>query len=173
MVLRRISWRCNETLQTALFKDYAGLGWRRIYRNRYVGSAASRTAIDFAVEQKANLRGIGMLEKRVADRYWLKKQLRTVTATSIWRATICPPWMHPTHRQQCPTRRQIRFCDETVRRTKPAPTQAAWNKQDTRRIGGAWWNSFTAWPVVIGKQRKSDRLHEFAAAGHRGFSNRQ
>ncbi len=60
MVLRRdfLTW-CNETLQTALFKDYAPNGLQvegREYIGKIVTSVtASRAAIDFAVEQKADL----------------------------------------------------------------------------------------------------------------------
>ena len=60
MVLRRdfLTW-CNETLQTALFKDYAPNGLQ-IEGKEYIGKiatsvTASRAAIDFAVEQKADL----------------------------------------------------------------------------------------------------------------------
>lgn len=100
MVLRRdfLTW-CNETLQTALFKDYAPNGLQvegREYIGKIVTSVtASRAAIDFAVEQKADLLLVhhGM--------FW-KNELPTVTGwkknglphcygtTSIWQATICP-----------------------------------------------------------------------------------
>ncbi|HFB4773491.1 TPA: Nif3-like dinuclear metal center hexameric protein [Neisseria gonorrhoeae] len=60
MVLRRdfLAW-CDETLQTASFKDYAPNGLQvegREYIGKIVTSVtASRAAIDFAVEQKADL----------------------------------------------------------------------------------------------------------------------
>ena len=60
MVLRRdfLTW-CNETLQTALFKDYAPNGLQ-IEGKEYIGKiatsvTASKAAIDFAAEQKADL----------------------------------------------------------------------------------------------------------------------
>lgn len=60
MVLRRdfLAW-CDETLQTASFKDYAPNGLQvegREYIGKIVTSVtASRAAIDFVVEQKADL----------------------------------------------------------------------------------------------------------------------
>ena len=60
MVLRRdfLTW-CNETLQTALFKDYAPNGLQ-IEGKEYIGKiatsvTASKAAIDFAADQKADL----------------------------------------------------------------------------------------------------------------------
>ncbi len=106
MVLRRdfLTW-CNETLQTALFKDYAPNGLQvegREYIGKIVTSVtASRAAIDFAVEQKADLLLVhhGMLRKNELPTVtgWKKNGLpHCYGTTSIWQATICP-WMHIPH----------------------------------------------------------------------------
>ena len=98
MVLRRdfLTW-CNETLQTALFKDYAPNGLQ-IEGKEYIGKiatsvTASKAAIDFAADQKADLLLVhhGMFwknelptipvgKKNGLPRYWIM--------ISIWRLTI-------------------------------------------------------------------------------------
>ena len=99
MALRReiLAW-CDETLQVGLFKDYAPNGLQVEGKEEIAKIAtsvtASKAAIDFAVEQGADLllvhHGMFWKSEPVTITGWKKHALKPCCNTkSIWRATTC------------------------------------------------------------------------------------
>ncbi|SUA25190.1 metal-binding protein [Neisseria gonorrhoeae] len=134
-------------MQTASFKDYAPNGLQvegREYIGKIVTSVtASRAAIDFAVEQKADLLLVhhGMFWKNELPTVtgWKKERIAALLRHDINMAGYHLPWMcipYWATMPNSPTDWVLRQKNGSA--NKPAQLGQPETSQDTRRIGGAY-----------------------------------
>ncbi|AZG23901.1 Nif3-like dinuclear metal center hexameric protein [Neisseria gonorrhoeae] len=180
MVLRRdfLAW-CDETLQTASFKDYAPNGLQvegREYIGKIVTSVtASRAAIDFAVEQKADLLLVhhGMFWKSELPTVtgWKKERIAALLRHDINMAGYHLPLdVHPILGNNAQLADRLGFATEkrfgeqnllnsgSLKQAKTLGALAAHIETVLRRK-----------PVVIGKPEREIRRVAWCTGGAQGF----
>ncbi|EOF8957728.1 Nif3-like dinuclear metal center hexameric protein [Neisseria gonorrhoeae] len=180
MVLRRdfLAW-CDETLQTASFKDYAPNGLQvegREYIGKIVTSVtASRAAIDFAVEQKADLLLVhhGMFWKNELPTVtgWKKERIAALLRHDINMAGYHLPLdVHSTLGNNAQLADRLGFATEkrfgeqnllnsgSLKQAKTLGALAAHIETVLRRK-----------PVVIGKPEREIRRVAWCTGGAQGF----
>lgn len=180
MVLRRdfLAW-CDETLQTASFKDYAPNGLQvegREYIGKIVTSVtASRAAIDFAVEQKADLLLVhhGMFWKNELPTVtgWKKERIAALLRHDINMAGYHLPLdVHPILGNNAQLADRLGFATEkrfgeqnllnsgSLKQAKTLGALAAHIETVLRRK-----------PVVIGKPEREIRRVAWCTGGAQGF----
>ncbi|ENS8434064.1 Nif3-like dinuclear metal center hexameric protein [Neisseria gonorrhoeae] len=180
MVLRRdfLAW-CDETLQTASFKDYAPNGLQvegREYIGKIVTSVtASRAEIDFAVEQKADLLLVhhGMFWKNELPTVtgWKKERIAALLRHDINMAGYHLPLdVHPILGNNAQLADRLGFATEkrfgeqnllnsgSLKQAKTLGALAAHIETVLRRK-----------PVVIGKPEREIRRVAWCTGGAQGF----
>lgn len=180
MVLRRdfLTW-CNETLQTALFKDYAPNGLQvegREYIGKIVTSVtASRAAIDFAVEQKADLLLVhhGMFWKNELPTVtgWKKERIAALLRHDINMAGYHLPLdAHPTLGNNAQLAGRLGFATE--KRFGEQNLLNSGSLKQAKTLGALAAHIETVLqrkPVVIGKPEREIRRVAWCSGGAQGF----
>ncbi|HEZ4486215.1 TPA: Nif3-like dinuclear metal center hexameric protein [Neisseria meningitidis] len=180
MVLRRdfLTW-CNETLQTALFKDYAPNGLQvegREYIGKIVTSVtASRAAIDFAVEQKADLLLVhhGMFWKNELPTVtgWKKERIAALLRHDINMAGYHLPLdAHPTLGNNAQLADRLGFATE--KRFGEQNLLNSGSLKQAKTLGALAAHIETVLqrkPVVIGKPEREIRRVAWCSGGAQGF----
>lgn len=180
MVLRRdfLTW-CNETLQTALFKDYAPNGLQvegREYIGKIVTSVtASRAAIDFAVEQKADLLLVhhGMFWKSELPTVtgWKKERIAALLRHDINMAGYHLPLdAHPTLGNNAQLADRLGFATE--KRFGEQNLLNSGSLKQVKTLGALAARIETVLqrkPVVIGKPEREIRRVAWCSGGAQGF----
>lgn len=180
MVLRRdfLTW-CNETLQTALFKDYAPNGLQvegREYIGKIVTSVtASRAAIDFAVEQKADLLLVhhGMFWKNELPTVtgWKKERIAALLRHDINMAGYHLPLdEHPTLGNNAQLADRLGFATE--KRFGEQNLLNSGSLKQAKTLGALAAHIETVLqrkPVVIGKPEREIRRVAWCSGGAQGF----
>ncbi|HGG9515676.1 TPA: Nif3-like dinuclear metal center hexameric protein [Neisseria meningitidis] len=180
MVLRRdfLTW-CNETLQTALFKDYAPNGLQvegREYIGKIVTSVtASRAAIDFAVEQKADLLLVhhGMFWKNELPTVtgWKKERIAALLRHDINMAGYHLPLdAHPTLGNNAQLADRLGFATE--KRFGEQNLLNSGSLKQAKTLGALAARIETVLqrkPVVIGKPEREIRRVAWCSGGAQGF----
>lgn len=180
MVLRRdfLTW-CNETLQTALFKDYAPNGLQvegREYIGKIVTSVtASRAAIDFAVEQKADLLLVhhGMFWKSELPTVtgWKKERIAALLRHDINMAGYHLPLdAHPTLGNNAQLADRLGFATE--KRFGEQNLLNSGSLKQAKTLGALAAHIETVLqrkPVVIGKPEREIRRVAWCSGGAQGF----
>lgn len=180
MVLRRdfLTW-CNETLQTALFKDYAPNGLQvegREYIGKIVTSVtASRAAIDFAVEQKADLLLVhhGMFWKNELPTVtgWKKERIAALLRHDINMAGYHLPLdAHPTLGNNAQLADRLDFATE--KRFGEQNLLNSGSLKQAKTLGALAAHIETVLqrkPVVIGKPEREIRRVAWCSGGAQGF----
>ncbi|RQL23063.1 Nif3-like dinuclear metal center hexameric protein [Neisseria meningitidis] len=179
MVLRRdfLTW-CNETLQTALFKDYAPNGLQvegREYIGKIVTSVtASRAAIDFAVEQKADLLLVhhGMFWKNELPTVtgWKKERIAALLRHDINMAGYHLPLdAHPTLGNNAQLADRLGFATE--KRFGEQNLLNSGSLKQAKTLGALAAHIETVLqrkPVVIGKPEREIRRVAWCSGGAQG-----
>lgn len=180
MVLRRdfLTW-CNETLQTALFKDYAPNGLQvegREYIGKIVTSVtASRAAIDFAVEQKADLLLVhhGMFWKNELPTVtgWKKERIAALLRHDINMAGYHLPLdAHPTLGNNAQLADRLGFATE--KRFGEQNLLNSGSLKQAKTLGALAAHIETVLqrkPVDIGKPEREIRRVAWCSGGAQGF----
>lgn len=180
MVLRRdfLTW-CNETLQTALFKDYAPNGLQvegREYIGKIVTSVtASRAAIDFAVEQKADLLLVhhGMFWKNELPTVtgWKKERIAALLRHDINMAGYHLPLdAHPALGNNAQLADRLGFATE--KRFGEQNLLNSGSLKQAKTLGALAAHIETVLqrkPVVIGKPEREIRRVAWCSGGAQGF----
>lgn len=180
MVLRRdfLTW-CNETLQTALFKDYAPNGLQvegREYIGKIVTSVtASRAAIDFAVEQKADLLLVhhGMFWKNELPTVtgWKKERIAALLRHDINMAGYHLPLdAYPTLGNNAQLADRLGFATE--KRFGEQNLLNSGSLKQAKTLGALAAHIETVLqrkPVVIGKPEREIRRVAWCSGGAQGF----
>ncbi|HGP0468977.1 TPA: Nif3-like dinuclear metal center hexameric protein [Neisseria meningitidis] len=180
MVLHRdfLTW-CNETLQTALFKDYAPNGLQvegREYIGKIVTSVtASRAAIDFAVEQKADLLLVhhGMFWKNELPTVtgWKKERIAALLRHDINMAGYHLPLdAHPTLGNNAQLADRLGFATE--KRFGEQNLLNSGSLKQAKTLGALAAHIETVLqrkPVVIGKPEREIRRVAWCSGGAQGF----
>lgn len=180
MVLRRdfLTW-CNETLQTALFKDYAPNGLQvegREYIGKIVTSVtASRAAIDFAVEQKADLLLVhhGMFWKNELPTVtgWKQERIAALLRHDINMAGYHLPLdAHPTLGNNAQLADRLGFATE--KRFGEQNLLNSGSLKQAKTLGALAAHIETVLqrkPVVIGKPEREIRRVAWCSGGAQGF----
>lgn len=180
MVLCRdfLTW-CNETLQTALFKDYAPNGLQvegREYIGKIVTSVtASRAAIDFAVEQKADLLLVhhGMFWKSELPTVtgWKKERIAALLRHDINMAGYHLPLdAHPTLGNNAQLADRLGFATE--KRFGEQNLLNSGSLKQAKTLGALAAHIETVLqrkPVVIGKPEREIRRVAWCSGGAQGF----
>ncbi|HEZ0802268.1 Nif3-like dinuclear metal center hexameric protein [Neisseria meningitidis] len=180
MVLRRdfLTW-CNETLQTALFKDYAPNGLQvegREYIGKIVTSVtASRAAIDFAADQKADLLLVhhGMFWKNELPTItgWKKERIAALLDNDINMAAYHLPLdAHPELGNNAQLAEKLGFTVE--RRFGEQNLLNSGSLKQVKTLGALAAHIETVLqrkPVVIGKSEREIRRVAWCSGGAQGF----
>ncbi|HEZ0806593.1 Nif3-like dinuclear metal center hexameric protein [Neisseria meningitidis] len=180
MVLCRdfLTW-CNETLQTALFKDYAPNGLQvegREYIGKIVTSVtASRAAIDFAVEQKADLLLVhhGMFWKNELPTVtgWKKERIAALLRHDINMAGYHLPLdAHPTLGNNAQLADRLGFATE--KRFGEQNLLNSGSLKQAKTLGALAAHIETVLqrkPVVIGNPEREIRRVAWCTGGAQGF----
>ncbi|CBA03519.1 TPA: Nif3-like dinuclear metal center hexameric protein [Neisseria meningitidis] len=180
MVLRRdfLAW-CDETLQTASFKDYAPNGLQvegREYIGKIVTSVtASRAAIDFAVEQKADLLLVhhGMFWKNELPTVtgWKKERIAALLRHDINMAGYHLPLdAHPTLGNNAQLADRLGFATE--KRFGEQNLLNSGSLKQAKTLGALAAHIETVLqrkPVVIGKPEREIRRVAWCSGGAQGF----
>ncbi|ENY0053966.1 Nif3-like dinuclear metal center hexameric protein [Neisseria gonorrhoeae] len=180
MVLRRdfLAW-CDETLQTASFKDYAPNGLQvegREYIGKIVTSVtASRAAIDFAVEQKADLLLVhhGMFWKNELPTVtgWKKERIAALLRHDINMAGYHLPLdVHPILGNNAQLADRLGFATE--KRFGEQNLLNSGSLKQAKTLGALVAHIETVLrrkPVVIGKPEREIRRVAWCTGGAQGF----
>lgn len=180
MVLRRdfLAW-CDETLQTASFKDYAPNGLQvegREYIGKIVTSVtASRAAIDFAVEQKADLLLVhhGMFWKNELPTVtgWKKERIAALLRHDINMAGYHLPLdAHPTLGNNAQLADRLGFATE--KRFGEQNLLNSGSLKQAKTLGALAAHIeivLQRKPVVIGKPEREIRRVAWCSGGAQGF----
>ncbi|HGL9346424.1 TPA: Nif3-like dinuclear metal center hexameric protein [Neisseria gonorrhoeae] len=180
MVLRRdfLAW-CDETLQTASFKDYAPNGLQvegREYIGKIVTSVtASRAAIDFAVEQKADLLLVhhGMFWKNELPTVtgWKKERIAALLRHDINMAGYHLPLdVHPILGNNAQLADRLGFATE--KRFGEQNLLNSGSLKQAKTLGALATHIETVLrrkPVVIGKPEREIRRVAWCTGGAQGF----